>query len=78
MDRTPMTWLKGQKDPDSIKAKLKSSKDILDILDEIIVAKKLKASSGCKPDWIDSAWPYRAADLNGYLRALEEIQRLLP
>lgn len=77
-DRTPAAWIKGRKDPDSVKAKLESAKDVLEILDQIILDKKLTASSGCKPDFIDAGWPYRAADLNGYLRALEEIQKLIP
>jgi hypothetical protein len=73
-----VAWFKGRKDPDTIKAQLSSSKDILEILDQIIEDKKLVASSGRKPDFLDAGWPYKAADINGYLRALEEIQNLIP
>ena len=76
-DRTPVAWIKGR-DPDKVKAQLKSASDVLEILDQIILDKKLTASSGLKPDFIDAGWPYKAADLNGYLRALEEIQKLIP
>lgn len=76
-DRIPVAWIKGR-DAESVKAKLKSSKDVLEILDQIITDKKLLASVGKKPDFVDAGWPYKAADQNGYLRALDEIQNLIP
>ena len=77
-DRTPVAWIKGQKNPAQIKAQLKSSKDILEILDQIIEDKKVKAFEATEPDFIDAGWPYRSADANGYIRALEDIQKLIP
>lgn len=77
-DRIPVAWIRGSRDPEKVKAQLKSAEDVLEILDEIIQKKKLEASGGCKPDFIDAGWPYRAADLNGYLRALNELQNLIP
>ncbi len=74
----PVAWTKGRTDPDAIKAKLKSSKDILDLLKEILQDKKIKASHGVQPDFLDAGWPMKAADLNGYLRALEEIEKIIP
>jgi hypothetical protein len=78
VDRTPVAWIKGQKDPDRVKGQLKRSKAILEILDQIIEDKKQKASEATKPDFIDAGWPYKAADTNGYVRALEDIQNLIP
>lgn len=46
---------------------------LLDILGE----KELKAMRATSPDWIDAGWPYKAADLNGYLRALQEVKTLI-
>ncbi len=74
----PVAWTKGQPDPNAIKAKLKSSRDVLDLLEEIIQDKKIKASRGHQPDFSDAGWPMKAADLNGYLRALEEIEKIIP
>jgi hypothetical protein len=74
----PMAWTKGHKDPNSVKAKLKSAQDVFEILDRIIEDKKAKASKGNPPDFIDAGWPYKAADQNGYIRAMNEIQNLIP
>lgn len=76
--RFPVRWLKDAPDRDAVKAELRAARPALEKLDIILQQKKLDGMSGCKPDFIDAGWPYRAADLNGYLRALEEIQTLIP
>ncbi len=76
--RFPIRWLKDSDDKESVKAELRAARPILEKLEQIIQEKKAYASLGHKPDFLDAGWPYKSADTNGYQRALDEIQKLIP
>ncbi len=76
--RFPGRWLKDEPDRESVKAELMAARPALERLDQIIQDKRIKANLSIQPDFFDSGWPYRCADLNGYFRALDEIQKLIP
>ena len=77
-DKIPVRWLKDQPDKEAVKAELLVARPVLERLDKIIQEKRIKASHGNQPDFLDAGWPYKAADMNGYFRALDEIQKLIP
>ncbi len=73
-------WTKGLKTKEEKQKRqneLNAAKPILDTLTEVLEEKELKALKATKPDFIDQGWPYRAADINGYLRAVQEIKNIL-
>jgi hypothetical protein len=72
-------WTKGL-DPDKKKKfeqELKKAETVLATLDRILREKENKAREALKPDEIDAGWPHRAADNNGYTRALQEIRSII-
>lgn len=72
-------WTKGL-DPEKKKKfeqELKKSETVLATLDRILSEKENKAREALKPDMIDAGWPHRAADNNGYTRALQEIRSII-
>lgn len=73
-------WLKYETDTsqhEDLKKRIASCNDVLGILAKL-VQEKLDANQIVRlPDYNDSAWACKQADLNGYIRALEEIQKLL-
>lgn len=73
-------WTKGLTSEEEIeqrKEALAKAKYVLGLLDKMLDEKKHKALSAVSPDHMDSGWPYRCADINGYLRAVEEIKSLI-
>jgi len=76
-----VVWTKGLKTEEEKEKRaqaLLNAKEVLDILYGILEDKELNALRAAKPDFIDSGWPYRAADINGYLRAVQEIKKIIP
>jgi len=75
--RFPVRWLK-DRDPEEAKAELLAARPALEALRTIIEEKRIHASHGNQPDFLDAGWPYKAADINGYFRALDDIEKLIP
>ncbi len=76
--RYPVGWLKDEPDKEAVKAELLAARPILEKLDKILQKKKANVSLGTDPDYMDASWPYKAAALSGYHRALDEVQKLIP
>jgi hypothetical protein len=73
-------WTKGLKtkeEKEKRQLQLTQARDILDTLTKVLEDKELEALRATKPDLMDSGWPYRCADTNGYLRAVQEIKNIL-
>ena len=66
-----------QKEKANRKQELKSAEPILELLMEMLNHKEVEALKATKPDMIDSGWPYKAADANGYIRAVQEIKTII-
>lgn len=74
-----MIWTKGM-EPENKKKfeqELKQAQTVLATLDRILKEKENKAREAFKPDEIDAGWPHKAADSNGYIRALQEIRKII-
>ncbi len=72
-------WTKGL-EPENKKKfeeELKQAGTVLATLDRILKEKEDKAREAFKPDEIDAGWPHKAADSNGYIRALQEIRKII-
>ncbi len=76
--RFPVRWMKDVPDREAVKAELRAARPALEKLAEILEEKKRDAFLGHKLDFLDAGWPYKSADMNGYHRALDEIQKLIP
>lgn len=63
--------------PEKFKARLLQTKDVTDILKQIL-ERKILAVRSKKEEYDKPSWAYFAADRNGYKRALEEIIKILP
>ena len=72
-------WTKGlDKDGKAKREKeMRAGKPILAALESILDHKERNAQAAKKPDFVDNAWPYKAADTNGYLRAVQEIKAII-
>ena len=73
-------WTKGLKSKEQKETRqneLNAAKPILELLDGILDEKELDALRATKPDHMDSGWPYKCADINGYLRAVQEIKKII-
>ena len=72
-------WTKGldAKQKTARERDLRVAKPILDALTSILDHKERDAQRAKKPDLVDTAWPYKAADNNGYLRAVQEIKQII-
>lgn len=76
--RFPVRWLKYETDTESVKAELLQARPAFERLQTILDEKRIAASHGNQPDFLDAGWPYKSADINGYFRALDEIEKLIP
>ncbi len=76
--RFPVAWLRDQPDKEAVKAELMAARPALERLNVLLQEKRIKASRGHQPDFLDAGWPAKAADVNGYFRALDEIEKLIP
>lgn len=72
-------WTKGlsEEEKEKRQEELKRAQPILDVLYKVLERKELDTLRATRPDYIDAGWPYRAADINGYLRAVQEIKTIL-
>lgn len=73
-------WFKDARDNvEERKALVKASRPILKVLKNILDRKLKEAGRDAvsRPDYTDAAWAYVQADYNGYIRALEEIAKLV-
>ena len=70
-------WTKGLDDEqkEKVEAEFKRAEPAMARLKDIIVEKEHKARRA--DDYVDSSWPYKAADRNGYIRALQEVKTLI-
>lgn len=71
------SWFKAGEDKDKFAAMIKGSGQVLDRLTEILKDKRSNNEVFRTEDYKDGSWAYRAADRNGYIRALEEIINLI-
>lgn len=77
-----LSWLKHRKsneDKHELKCKILAAEDVLAVLSNL-VAEKLKVAHDTqlsRSRFQEPSWAMGQADLNGYQRALEEIQNLL-
>lgn len=67
---------KTQEQKEELRLNLAAAEPIMQILDSFVEAKLDRAERG-DADYNDAAWAYKAADLNGYRRALEEMRDLI-
>ena len=73
-------WTKGLKtkeEKEKRKLQLTQAKDLFDILLVELDKKEIDARAAREPDYIDAGWPYAAADANGYIRAVQELKKLI-
>lgn len=73
-------WTKNlsAKEKTELEQELKQAQGVLNRLDEILVH-KLNGVRKAEPiDYLDAGWPYKAADRNGYERAIQEIRTIIP
>ncbi len=71
-------WYEGQNQEDFKKLVIQSSV-VLAQLRKICYnrIREYKISQALQPDYKDSAWAYKQADSNGYIRALSDMAELL-
>lgn len=79
MPNVPNDWLvylNSDSDKAVFKQRLLDNKDLFDMLITIIEAKQ-KNQKKKVDDYTSPAWAYLQADTNGYVRAYEEIKKLI-
>lgn len=62
---------------DERKTLVRNSSLILKVINNILDRWEKEYSSMPRPDYADAAWALRAADANGYMRALKELKQLI-
>lgn len=67
---------KTQEQRDQLRLNLAAAEPIMQILDGFVEA-KLAGSERSEADYNDASWAFKAADENGYRRALKEIKELI-
>lgn len=72
-------WTKGLKhhEAEQLKQEFKSARDLLRILDRILAEKEKKARTPEASEVVDTGTPYRITDKNGYIRAINEVRKLI-
>lgn len=72
-------WTKGltAEEKKRRETEFKQAEEILKVLTEILNKKELDALRAAKPDHMDAGWPFKAADANGYMRAVQEIKSII-
>lgn len=74
-------WFKDVRgtDVDERKALVKASTPVLKVLKKMLERKLAESERGAisRPDYSNAAWAYEQADYNGYIRALNEIAKLV-
>ena len=70
--------IKDEEEKEEFKKYVENSSTLLDRLTEIIKNKinSAEATRLLEKDYSLTSWPFKQADLNGYLRALKEIKDL--
>jgi len=76
----PLDWLKGTtgETKDKRKQEILSASPILILLGQILEDKYNAKERTKDIDYDCPSWSHKQADLNGYLRALEDVIKLLP
>lgn len=72
-------WTKGldAKGKAKREKEMRAAKPILEALKSILDHKEREALKAKKPDFLDAGWPHKAADANGYARAVQEIKTII-
>ena len=73
-------WTKNlsAQEKEELQSEIQQARNVLLRLDAILEHKLNDVQKAEKVDFIDSAWPYKAADRNGYERAIQEIRNIIP
>jgi len=73
-------WTKGlsAEEKEKLQEEVKRAQGVLGRLDAILEHKLNDVHKASKPDYLDAGWPYKAADRNGYERAIQEIRSIIP
>lgn len=72
-------WLKHLPtgDHEDFKKRLLSVQDVLEVLDNILLGFQNGVEIARMPDYESASWAYKQADINGYIRAIQEVRKLI-
>lgn len=72
-------WLKHlpNEEHEDFKKRLLSVQDVLEVLDNILLEFQTGVEIARMPDYESASWAYKQADINGYIRAIQEVRRLI-